>query len=301
MPFFVLKLFWSYLVWYTRVIKKRSHRVKCPFQNDTALKSLEVITIPTLWDNYSYIIHDGHDAVIVDPSETAPILEVIQQNRLELTRILLTHYHIDHIMGIKSLYNKFKPQILASKHSLLPVPFTPIDNKFNFIFADSIFEAYSVPGHHASPYPITDQWSNIAWYNKKAGILFTGDTLFSCGYGYIEYGSEQMIWESLSLLRSLPDETKIFCGHEYTLGNTRFAHSIDPDNKTIQTRLTDVKKLLAEHRPTIPTTLAIEKKINPFLRWDDSRLKNILGIEQMSGFESFLHIRNQKIMYNNKK
>lgn len=300
-PFIFMKMVWRIVEIYTNYVKKVKHPVKNAFLLDTRNVSIKIIIIPTLWDNYSYLIVSGNQAVIIDPSAFGPIVKEIEKRQLQVPYILVTHEHIDHISGITSLQRRYKSTIIATEGSLIPINFTGVNDGFKLEFGNIYLEVLSVPGHYSSPYPLSSISRNIAWYSKDAGVLFTGDTMFSCGYGFIKDGSEKIMWESLKKLRALPGDTLLFFGHEYSLKNTVFAREIDPNNFYLKERLSAINCLLQTNKPTIPTFLELEKEINPFLRWDESSLKKQLMISDTSEFETFLHIRKLKNEYNSRK
>lgn len=283
---------------YTKKVTKMPHPVLQTSEANTAIVSIKVLIIPVLQDNYSFIVTSGNKALVIDPSDSNSIAAEIEKRNMSLDGILVTHDHNDHIGGAVKLQEKYHTSVIVCKGSSVPCSATEINDGYTLSFAESTFEAIEVPGHSLLPYPLSDPSTNIAWYNPTAKILFTGDTLFPCGYGYIPHGAEKMMWKSLKRLRSLPEDTLIFCGHEYTFRNTTFAREIDPDNKMLEQRIMEVNRCLEKSKPTIPTTLKQEKEMNPFLRWDDTVLKKRLGILGKGEFETFLHIRKLKNEFN---
>ena len=298
-PFWLMRFIWISLGIYIKVINKKDHPVNRVLTYETFDKSVKVILIPTLWDNYSYIIVSGNDAIVIDPSDYKAILKEIKDRKLRLNSIVITHEHIDHVIGINQLQKKHGSPIYAPKNAI-PGKITVVENGYKIPFGDVYLEAVVVPGHHSWPYPISSFKNNIAWYCSKASVLFTGDTLFSCGYGFMAKGHEREMWESLKKIRSFPDETLMFCGHEYSLMTTAFAASFDPENIQLKKRINEVQNLIKNRQPTIPTTLGLEKAINPWLRWDDEKLIKKHGINK-EGFESFMEIRKIKNEILNKK
>lgn len=298
-PFKLMKTIWDVVEVYNKKGRKIKHPVECPVQFDSYMESVKVILIPTYCDNYSYLLVFDKQAIIIDPSDFKPISHEIIKRDLKVPYILITHDHIDHIGGIIELQKAYNSEVLAAKGVCVPCPVTEIVSGCQLNFGNSVIKAISVPGHIASQYHRSSA-NNIAWYMEKAGVLFTGDTLFSCGYGFTSSDKERNMWESLMKLRNLPDETMIFCGHEYTLQNLTFAIHIDPENTLLKRRFENVNRLLKEHRPTLPVTLSIEKAINPFLRWDDRALKKRLQITDKDDYDVFLHIRNIKCAFNKK-
>jgi len=219
----------------------------------------------------------GSDALVIDPSEAGPIAKEISRRNLNLASIVVTHEHIDHIAGVRALQKRFGVTVYLPKGASIPGKTVQITDGYTLKLRTLSLRAIFVPGHHSFPYPVSTLNNNIAWYRREAGILFTGDTLFSCGYGYTARGHENAMFESLKLLRSYPDDTRIFSGHEYAMRLTESARGIDPENRALRERLREVRGLIALHKPTVPTTLGLEKAINPWLRWDDEKVKK--GLE----------------------
>lgn len=218
--------------------------------------------IPAFTDNYIWALHDQNQCVLVDPGQAAPAIEYLKAKHLKLCSILITHHHADHIGGITEILEQ-KP-LLADSMAV----FGPADERIPFIYQqvkenDRVaieplgveFTVLNVPGHTRS---------HIAYYNSV--WLFAGDTLFSAGCGRLFEGSPQQMQNSLDKLAALPDHLQLCCTHEYTLDNLRFAAAVEPDNIELKKRHQDVQKLRADGRPTLPVTLAEERRYNPFLR-----------------------------------
>jgi hydroxyacylglutathione hydrolase len=232
--------------------------------------------------------------MVIDPSEYGPIHKELQKRNLDLKFIVITHEHIDHVLGVQKLRRKYRAQLCIPQGANIPGTSRKIVNGNKLTLGDVSISAMFVPGHHSFPYPVESLNNNIAWYCEKAGIAFTGDTLFSCGYGYTARGHESAMFESLKLLRSLPDETLLFFGHEYSLRTTMSAADFDPENAAAQERLAEVRSLLKNRKPTVPTTVGLEKAINPWLRWDDEKLLKALGITGALSFRSFIDLWEKK-------
>ena len=219
---------------------------------------ITIESIPALTDNYIWaIVHTKKKSVLlVDPGETQPALSYLQQHQLLLSGILLTHHHWDHVNGVAGLLQKYTVPVFAARHS--DVPWTT-----HFIGEQDIvalhdfpeYQVMAIPGHTAD---------HLAYYAPDT--LFCGDTLFTGGCGRVFSGTAEQLYASLQKIASLPDETKIYCAHEYTVQNLQFAHTVEPSNQYILHRLAMVKKLRSAHQPSIPSTLAEEKQTNPFLR-----------------------------------
>ena len=241
---------------------------------------LEIVPIAAFSDNYIWILRRGKQAAVVDPGDAAPVLAYLQQHSLELCAILITHHHRDHIGGIEeilaySLANSRAPAQLPTRlPTQLPI-YGPADeaieevnrplaggDKVTLAELNTSFEVIAVPGHTRG---------HIAYYGREIaeqGVLFCGDTLFACGCGRIFEGTAEQMWHSLSRIAALPAETELYCAHEYTQANIRFALAVEPDNAALAARAAAVARLRAENLPTVPSTLACELATNPFLRWD---------------------------------
>ena len=202
--------------------------------------------VPILQDNYVYIVvgDDGYIG-IVDPGEAADVIDFLDTHNLKPDCILNTHHHWDHINGIADLLKRF-PTLKI---------FTPEDRATSF--GNQPLEIIETPGHTLD---------HISYYLPESGVLFSGDTLFSMGCGKLFEGTAEQMWESLSKLMALPDETLIYCGHEYTQSNGVFCQQIEPDNEALKKRMEEVASLRKDGRPTLPVTMAQEKETNVFLR-----------------------------------
>ena len=222
---------------------------------------MRVEIIPCLKDNYSYLIIDDSNkyACVVDPSEAAPIIDYLKNKDINLKYILNTHHHFDHIGGNEDLKKEFGSIVVGFKKDSRRIPGIDV-----FLEDDQIWEADNfkakiihVPGHTIG---------HICFNFFQEKLAFTGDTLFSLGCGRIFEGTYEQMYESLNKIKSLPKETKIYCGHEYTLSNSKFCIKNDPDNQNLQKKIKQIKKLISNGLPTIPTTIKEELDCNIFLR-----------------------------------
>ena len=217
----------------------------------------EVIRIPAFKDNYIWLLRKGRSAVVVDPGDASPVLEVLEREGLALTAILITHHHADHQGGIAALLSQYPADVFgpaaesitALTHPLLGGESIRLDS----IEAD--FRVFAVPGHTLG---------HLAYLGD--GRLFCGDTLFGAGCGRLFEGSPAQMHDSLTRLAALPGETTVYCAHEYTETNLRFALTIEPGNRNLKRRVDDVAVARAKGLATIPTTIQLEKATNPFLR-----------------------------------
>lgn len=220
---------------------------------------LKVTLIPILEDNYSYIIQSGDVVGIIDPSEAKPIIEFLEKNNLTPSFIFNTHHHWDHVNGNKKIKAKYNCKIIGSDKEKNKIPDidTPLFDGDIFKFGNETIKIIGTAGHTSG---------HICFFFKEAKVLFSGDTLFSLGCGRLFEGTAQQLYNSFERLKQLPDDTKIYCGHEYTLENSEFCIQVDPDNKKLIERIREAKNLRNKNQPTIPTTLAQEKETNSFLR-----------------------------------
>ena len=222
---------------------------------------MKVEIIPCLQDNYSYLIIDetNNDACVVDPSEAKPVINFIEKEKINLKYILNTHHHFDHIGGNKELKRKYNSIVVGYKYDADRIPEINILVEDNQIWKRDNFEAkiIHIPGHTTG---------HIGFYFFNEKIIFTGDTLFSLGCGKIFEGTYKEMFASLSKIKDLPEDTKIYCGHEYTLQNSEFCIEHDPQNLNLQNKITKIKEKLKNNATTIPSTLKDEKECNVFLR-----------------------------------
>lgn len=224
---------------------------------DSATLRFEIMPIPVLKDNYVWVIkNQRREVVIVDPGEATPVLKFLQEWDLNLLAILITHHHWDHVDGIEGIVEQYKVPVYGSMIEEIPQKTHPVKDLEQFNIESFAFEVLEIPGHTLG---------HVAYYFKPAKALFTGDTLFCAGCGRVFEGTMQQMYSSLMKMTALPNDTKIYCGHEYTLNNLRFAELVDPDNKEIKQRMSKVKMLLDKNIPSVPSLLSDEKKTNPFL------------------------------------
>ena len=222
---------------------------------------MRIEIIKCLQDNYSYLIIDetNYIACVVDPSESAPIINFIKNSNIKLRYILNTHHHYDHIGGNLKLKQKYGSKIVAFKNDKDRIPGIDIFVEDNQIWKADNFEAkiYHTPGHTSG---------HIAFHFFKEKIIFTGDTLFSLGCGRIFEGTPKEMFESLNKLKRLPKDTQIYCGHEYTLQNSNFCIQQDSNNSKLKDKIIMIKKKLDNGLPSIPSILSEELDCNIFLK-----------------------------------
>jgi hydroxyacylglutathione hydrolase len=218
---------------------------------------LEIVPVGAFKDNYVWTLRSGKHAAVVDPGEARPVLEYLSREKLELSAILATHHHADHVGGIAELRRHREVPVYGPRGEPIPTLTHPVSegDTVTLPALDVSFSVLDIPGHTRA---------HIAYYG--AGALFCGDTLFACGCGRLFEGTAEQMYASLEKLRALPDATRVYCGHEYTLANIGFARSVEPANAALAEREKRDRGLREAGRPTLPSTLGEEKATNPFLR-----------------------------------
>jgi hydroxyacylglutathione hydrolase len=240
-------------------------------------------------DNYGVLLHDpasGATAAI-DAPESGPIETALKKTGWRLTDILVTHHHGDHTAGIPDLKQRHGCRVVAPRKEAGRIPLVDVEvaEGDRVEVGGLAARVIETPGHTAG---------HIAYWLPEDELAFVGDTLFSIGCGRVIEGTPAMMWQSLVKLRRLPGETRIYCGHEYTQANVRFAQTIEPDNIALMARAAEVARQVAAHKPTIPTTLDAEKAANPFLRADLPEIAAALGLAGKPPAEVFAEIRERK-------
>ncbi|MEG4805622.1 hydroxyacylglutathione hydrolase [Microcoleus sp. ARI1-B5] len=254
---------------------------------------MQVYRIPVLSDNYIFLLHDPdrHTAAVVDPAQAQPVLQQLISLGAELTAIFNTHHHSDHVGGNQQLIDRF-PQITvyggAQDRGRIPGQQVFLQGGDRVEFASRTAEIFFVPGHTKA---------HIAYYFPpsnpgESGELFCGDTLFAGGCGRLFEGTPAQMVASLGQLRNLPDNTRVWCAHEYTLNNLQFAISVDGDNPDLQQRWAEVKEARSRSQPTIPSSIGLEKSTNPFLRLDFPNLQQIAN--SRDPVQTFARLRGMK-------
>jgi hydroxyacylglutathione hydrolase len=244
---------------------------------------------PCLEDNYGVLLHDSATGATasIDAPEAVAVEAALAATRWRLTDILVTHHHADHTGGIAELKGRHRCRVVAPHGEAARIPLVDATvREGDKVKVGSLEgEVYETPGHTAG---------HISYFFAADKLAFVGDTLFSIGCGRVIEGTPEMMWQSLLKLRRLPDDTGIYCGHEYTQANIRFAKTIEPSNVALSARARQVDGLRAENKPTIPSTLRNEKAENPFLRADLPEVAKSVGLAGKPAWEVFAEIRARK-------
>jgi hydroxyacylglutathione hydrolase len=253
------------------------------------MAQLEIEQVPVLNDNYVYLVHEPGAGVtgVVDPAVAEPVLERLAARGWSLDWILSTHHHADHTGGNLALKKATGCRIAGPKADEARIPGIALKlaEGDRFKLGEAEAEVFETPGHTSG---------HISFWFPEAKALFCADTLFSLGCGRVFEGTHAQMWDSLRKLAALPDDAMVYCGHEYTQSNARFAMSVDPDNPALQARAAEIDRQRAAGQPTVPTTLGAERKANPFLRPGDAAIRARLGMADASDAEVFGEIRRRK-------
>jgi hydroxyacylglutathione hydrolase len=247
----------------------------------------DIRLVPCLSDNYAVIVREGDTVMLVDAPEAGPILEQLKADNWRLTHILITHKHDDHIAGIPALAAEYSPVIVgpAAEKSKIPGLTQTVREGDKVEVGPMVADVYETPGHTAG---------HVSFHFPKEKLLFSGDTLFALGCGRLFEGTPAQMWHSLLKLRALPDDTSVYCGHEYTLSNARFAITIDPHNKALQERAADIARARDAGEPTIPFQLGLDKATSPFLRADNPAVAAGVGRPDGDAETVFGEVRERK-------
>lgn len=250
---------------------------------------LETILVPCLTDNYAVLVHDADTGktLCVDAPDARPIQTALAEKNWKLDTILITHRHYDHVEGLELLKNVYKAKVIgpAAEAQHIPSLDEKVSEGASLEFAGHPIEVIETPGH---------TMGHVCYHWPEDKLLFSGDTLFILGCGRLFEGSPADMWDSLSKLKSLPKDTKVYCGHEYTLSNAEFAIKIEPGNIDLQTRLVEIKEARSAMQPTLPSTIGAELKTNPFLRPDSTAIRTTLNMENAADEDVFAAIRKRK-------
>jgi hydroxyacylglutathione hydrolase len=251
--------------------------------------ALTVELIPALNDNYIYLVReeDTNTTAVVDPAESAPVIEALEERGWSLDLILNTHHHADHIGGNEDLKRRYGARLIGPASET-----ARIKGMDQTVAEGDVVEIGAQKGHVIETPGHTS--GHIAFHFPDSAVLFSGDSLFALGCGRLFEGSAADMWAGLSKLMPLPDNTKVYCGHEYTASNARFAVTVDPLNRTLEMRARDIADRRARREPTIPTTMAEERATNPFLRPDDPGIRHALDMADADALAVFTELRARK-------
>ncbi|MDI6451240.1 hydroxyacylglutathione hydrolase [Anaerobaca lacustris] len=251
-------------------------------------------TILTCGDNYTYICLCGERcAFVVDPTDAAMVLRVLDERRLTLTAALLTHHHADHTAGLAELKSATGCQVVGPDARRIVGIDRLVRDGDTIELGDRTTEVLATPGHTRT---------SVCYYlpaspNAGPGSVFTGDTLFVGGCGRPLECDAHVLWASLQRLAALPEETLVWCGHDYTAENYEFALTIEPDNQAVRERLNEIRRAAAEGRPSVPSTIACEKATNVFLRAGDSTVRAAVGVGDANSERTFAELRRRKNLF----
>jgi hydroxyacylglutathione hydrolase len=259
-----------------------------PYQS-RGMGVLDVVLLPCLSDNYCVLLHapESGETAAIDAPDAGAIRVALSERNWRLNEIFVTHHHTDHTAGIAELKGLYGARVTGPEAEADRIPglTRPVAEGSRFDFAGHPIEVIETPGHTLG---------HITYYLPDDDLAFTGDTLFSLGCGRIFEGDPQMMWESVSKIAALPGDTRVYCGHEYTLSNARFAATVEPENEALKARIAEVEALRAEGKPTLPTTIDVEKATNPFLRPQSPMIRNQLGMQMARDWEVFAQLRQLK-------
>jgi len=260
---------------------------KCSHPGD--IMAAEIRLFPCLTDNFGYLIHDPATKATasIDAPEAAPIIKALEREGWTLTDILVTHHHGDHVGGVAELKQKYNCRVVAPHDKSMKIANADARVKEGDAVkvGDLTARVLETPGHTLD---------HVSYVFDSEKALFAADTLFSIGCGRVFEGTYPQMWDSLLKLRALPDDFKLYCGHEYTAANVKFALTVEPDNAALRARAEEVTRLRAANKPTIPTLLGEEKKANVFLRADEPSVAAGVRLKGRGAAEVFGELRERK-------
>jgi hydroxyacylglutathione hydrolase len=231
--------------------------------------SLRVLAVPAFNDNYLWLIHNGVHAAVVDPGDAEPILAALSRHRLTLAAILLTHHHADHVGGVPQLLQHTKVPVYGPRNEAIASVTVPLSEGERVVLPELPLQlsVLDVPGHTRG---------HIAYVAAEQGWLFCGDTLFAAGCGRLFEGTPAQMMASLGKLSALPPDTQVYCAHEYTMANLRFAQAVEPGNPALRQRIADEQAKRDRGQPTVPSSIGLELQTNPFLRYNEASVTQTL-------------------------
>ena len=252
------------------------------------MSALKIEPVACLKDNYAYLVSGAGLCAVVDPSEPEPVEAALKARGLKLTHILNTHHHWDHTGGNAALKQAYGASVVgpAKDRDRIPGIDIGVEESQGWRFGEHQVRILEVPAHTSGA---------IAFVFPNA--VFTGDTLFAMGCGRLFEGTPAMMHASLAKLAALPDDTLVYCGHEYTLNNGRFALTLEPGNQDLKARMEMVEALRAKGEPTVPSSIGLEKRTNPFLRTGSAQIRATLKMETADDVAVFAQIRRRKDVF----
>jgi hydroxyacylglutathione hydrolase len=250
------------------------------------VNELQIAQFPCLSDNYGFLLHDAGSGLTaaIDTPDAEEIVAQLERRQWRLTHILNTHHHADHAGGNLYLKERFGCQIVGPRSDAARIPGMDVGvgDGDTVAFGEWRIEVVETPGHTRG---------HVVYFVAAANAAFVGDTLFAMGCGRLFEGSPETMWRSLQKILRWPDDTRIYCAHEYTLSNAQFALTVEPNNEALLKRVEEVKALRRDGRPTVPTSLGLEKATNPFLRPTSAGLKASIGLDGAGEVEVFARTR----------
>lgn len=261
-------------------------------QQGPDMAALECFQVPYASDNYAVLIHDpdSGQTACVDAGEAQPVLDALRQKGWSLSHILVTHHHADHTAGVAQVKRDSSCLVVGPVERSQPISAIDkhVDDGDTFEFAGRLVRAIHTPGHTIDM---------INYYIEDDKLLFTGDTLFSMGCGRLFEGDATLMLSSVKKLMSLPDDTLVYCAHEYTATNAKFALDVDPENTAVKERAAEVTRLRAVGQPTVPTVLSLERATNPFLRFQNPGIRKELDMAEDDDVAVFSELRERRNRY----
>ena len=256
---------------------------------NAAMSTLEIHQIPTRVDNYVYLVRESSSgqAAVVDPSDAPPVFEALDTLGWTLTHVLATHHHNDHIGGVPEIKERTGCTVVGPRADRDRIPGIDIEvgDGDTYRLYEAEARVFDVPGHTRG---------HIAYWFPESKALFCGDTLFALGCGRVFEGTHEQMWNSISKFKPLPDETMVYCAHEYTQSNARFAVTVEPDNADLAAYAAEIDRKRAAGQRTVPSELGLERRTNPFLRADVPDFAAALGMEGNTPVEIFSEVRTRK-------
>lgn len=253
------------------------------------MSTLAIHQIPTRSDNYVWLIREGStgNAAVVDPSDAGPVLDTLEMFGWTLTHVLATHHHNDHVGGVPELKEKTGCTVVGARVDRERIPGIDIEvgDGDSFKLYEAEAKVWDVPGHTSG---------HIAYWFPESKALFCGDTMFALGCGRLFEGTAEQMWTSLSKFGEVPDDTWVYCAHEYTQSNAKFALSVDPANDALKAYVEEIDRRRERGVSTVPSLMGVERRTNPFLRADTPDLKQAVGMADASPVDVFAEVRARK-------